>query len=137
MRDDVRKSVESGIRTVQSGLDALSKQAPEELSGLISRAEGLTKQLAGLAAGIVTWTSATRESVAREVRDVVSRQVKDMGLATKKDLAVLEERVAKLERPGRSSGGAAKSPAKRAKSTAGRKARAKKGAAPAGSSHAG
>ncbi len=129
MLDDLRKYVESGIA-------ALSGQSSEDLAGtLMTRAQGAAEQFTALAAGLVQWSAAARESLVRDVRDLVARQVEEAGLARRSEVEALKARIQDLERrlpkapgtgprPSRVSTAsptkrpAAKSPAKRTRASA-------------------
>lgn len=94
MLDDLRKKMELGIGSI-------SKQSPDELAGsLVSRAREAAGELTGLAAGILEWSSAARETLVRDIRELVDHQVAAMGLATRDELRALTERVDRLEKAG-------------------------------------
>jgi len=89
--DDVR-------RFVQDRVEALTPGVAEDLAGaLISRAQGVADQIAGLGAGFLAWSAEARDSIMREVRDMVARQIEEMGVATKADLHRLRERLDRVE----------------------------------------
>jgi hypothetical protein len=84
---------------VESRLDSLSKQNPDEIgSAVIGKAREAAEQLSGLAIGIVEWGAAAREHLIGDVRDLVARTVSEMGLANAADLEALAKRVARLEK---------------------------------------
>jgi hypothetical protein len=90
MLEDIRKRVESS-------LDALSKQAPDQAAPLISAVQGFAEQLMVVAAGILEWSTNAGQGVARPVKELVPSQVRELGLASKRDLEALAARVAHLE----------------------------------------
>jgi hypothetical protein len=109
MIEDIRKKVESGI-------NSMPKKPDEVPAAVYGKAKELGEQIAGFAAGLLEWSATARERLQDDVTDLVYRVVGEMGVASKKELDALADRVEKLEKPGRasSSSEAAKEKKKRA-----------------------
>jgi polyhydroxyalkanoate synthesis regulator phasin len=92
MLEDMRKLVRAGI-------ESLSNDDPDDLAGALkSKAQGVAEQLSAVASGFLQWSSEARDSLMLEVKHLVGRQVDEMGLATKKEVQALRNRVDELER---------------------------------------
>jgi hypothetical protein len=109
MIEDIRKKVESGI-------NSMPKKPDEVPAAVYGKAKELGEQIAGFAAGLLEWSATARERLQDDVTELVYRVVGEMGLASKKELDALADRVAKLEKSGgaSSSSEAAKEKKKRA-----------------------
>ena len=109
MIEDIRKKVESGI-------SSMPKKPDEVGAAVFEKAKELGEQVAGFATGFLEWSSTARERLQEDVTDLVYRVVGEMGLASKKDVEALAERVDRLEKPARASSAA--EPAKEKKKRA-------------------
>jgi hypothetical protein len=96
MIEDIRKKVESGI-------SSMPKKPDEVGAAVFEKAKELGEQVAGFASGLLEWSSTARERLQEDVTDLVYRVVGEMGLASKKDVEALAERVDRLEKPGSAS----------------------------------
>jgi hypothetical protein len=92
MIEDIRKKVESGI-------SSMPKKPDEVGAAVFEKAKEVGEQVAGFAAGFLEWGTSARERLQSDVTDLVYRVVGEMGLASKKELDALAERVDKLEKP--------------------------------------
>ncbi len=92
MIEDIRKKVESGI-------GSMPKKPDEVGAAVFGKAKELGEQVAGFAAGLLEWSTSARERLQGDVTDMVYRVVGEMGVASKKELDALAERVKKLEKP--------------------------------------
>jgi len=92
MIEDIRKKVESGI-------SSMPKKPDEVGAAVFEKAKELGEQVAGFTAGLIEWGSGARERLQSDVTDLVYRVVGEMGVASKKELDALADRVEKLEKP--------------------------------------
>jgi hypothetical protein len=86
MLDDIRK-------TVESGFDAISKQAPDQVTPLIAAVQTAAEQLMVVAAGILEWSATASDGVSRGVMDRVPQPVKDLKDRVPQPVKDLKDRV--------------------------------------------
>jgi polyhydroxyalkanoate synthesis regulator phasin len=109
MIEDIRKRVESGI-------SSMPKKPDEMGAAVFDKAKEVGEQVAGFAAGLLEWSATARDRLQGDVTELVYRVVGEMGLASKKEVEALAERVDRLEKPARAS--RASEPAKEKKKRA-------------------